>query len=93
MTKDEAENCLRKIANEGYVQPSKHCREMMIERHVNIDDILNVLMWGKVATIEYNEKHDSWQCRVEGKDIEGESLVFIAAIYEYCHTVRCVTVF
>ena len=93
MTKDEARDSIRKFANIGCFQPTSHCREMMENRNVSIDDVLNVLMWGSVTKIEHNEKHDSYKCRVEGKDIDGEALVFIAAVYEYCHTVRCITVF
>lgn len=93
MTQDEAEKCLRRIAKYGYIQPSKHCRERMQDRHINMDDILYVLLWGKVIDIEYNKKHNSWQCKVKGNDIDGEPLVFVAGIYENCHTVRCITVY
>ncbi|MDA3787845.1 MAG: DUF4258 domain-containing protein [Desulfobacula sp.] len=93
MTKDEAEKCLREIAKYGCIQPSKHCRERMQERQINMDDILYVLLWGNVIGIEYNKDHHSWQCKVRGKDIDGESLVFVAGIYEDCQAVRCITVY
>jgi len=48
---------------------------------------------GEIETIEYDEDHDSWKCKLIGKDIDGNELVFLTALYEPCHTVRCVTVF
>lgn len=93
MNKEEAENCLREIAKYGYIQPSRHCRQRMQERHISMDDILYVLLWGSVTDIKYNKDHDSWQCNVKGKDIEGEPLVFVAGIHEYCQAVRCITVY
>ena len=65
----------------------------MQERQITTDDVLNVFLWGEVTEIKYNKEHDSWQCKVIGKDIDGEDLVFVACIYEHCHTVRCITVY
>jgi len=65
----------------------------MQERQITTDDVLNVFLWGEVTEIKYNKEHDSWQCKVIGKDIDGEDLVFVAGIYEHCHTVRCITVY
>ena len=93
MTKDEIKNCLRDFAQFGCFQQSKHCRERMLERQITTDDVLNIFLWGKITEIQYNKEHDSWQCKVTGKDIEGEDLVFVAGIYEHCHTVRCITVY
>ena len=93
MTKGEAKECLREFAQIDYFQQSVHCRERMKERQITTDDVLNVFLWGKVIEIEYKKEHDSWQCKVIGKDIDGEDLVFIAGIYEHCHTVRCITVY
>ncbi|OQY52274.1 MAG: hypothetical protein B6230_02975 [Desulfobacteraceae bacterium 4572_89] len=93
MTKDEAKECLREFAQIGCFQQSVHCRERMKERQITTDDVLNVFLWGKVTEIEYKKEFDSWQCKVIGKDIDGEDLVFIAGIYEHCHTVRCITVY
>lgn len=93
MTEDEIKECLREFAGTGCFQQTKHCRERMRERQITIDDVLNVLLWGKVSGIEYNKKHKSWQCKVTGKDIEGDKLVFIAGIYEDCRAIRCITVF
>ncbi|NWH06688.1 DUF4258 domain-containing protein [Desulfobacter latus] len=93
MTVDEIKKCLRDFARYGCFQQSKHCRERMQERQVTIDDALNVLLWGQVSEIEYNEMNDNWQCKVTGTDIDGENLVFIAGVWEHCHTVRCITVY
>ena len=93
MTEDEVKKCFRKIVKYGCIQPSKHCRERMLERQINMDDILYVLLWGIVTDIEYSKDHNSWQYKVQGKDIDGESLVFVAGIYEDCQAVRCITVY
>ena len=93
MTADEIKRCLRELAQHGCIQPSKHCRERMAERQVQMDDALHVLLWGEVSEVNYNEEHDSWQCKVSGTDIDGDDLVFIAGVYEHCHTVRCITVY
>ena len=93
MTKSEAQKCFREFAKYGCIQPTKHCRDRMQERNVSMDDALNVLLWGKVTEIKYNEEHDSWNSKIVGKDIEGEKLSFVAEVFETCHTVRCITVF
>jgi len=93
MTKDEAKKCLRDYAQYGYIQLRTHCKERMVERGVNMDDVLNVLLWGEIKEIRHNKDHDSWECKVKGKDIDGDDLVFIAGIYEGCNTVRCITVY
>lgn len=93
MTEDEIKGCLREFAGYGCFQQSKHCRERMLERQVNMDDALNVLLWGEVTGIEYNKEHDCWQCKVTGEDLDGEALVFIAAVYKHCHSVRCITIY
>lgn len=93
MNKKQAKDCLRDFLKTGCIQPTRHCRESMKKRNVNMDDILNVVFWGKIEELKYDSDHDSWNCRLKGKDIEGEPLVFVAAIYENCHIVRCITVF
>jgi len=94
MTKDEARTCFRDyVQYGGCIQTSNHCRDRMLERNINMDDMLNVLHWGEIETIEYDENHDSWKCKLKGKDIDGNELIFLTALYEPCHTVKCVTVF
>ena len=93
MTADEIKNCLREFAQYGCFQQTTHCRKRMRERSVSIDDALHVLLWGDISEIEYNKSHDCWQCKVTGADIDGDELVFIAGVYEYCRTVRCITVY
>ncbi|MDY0222088.1 MAG: DUF4258 domain-containing protein [Desulfobacterium sp.] len=93
MTKEDAQKCFREFAKYGCIQPTKHCRDRMLDREVSMDDALNVLLWGTVTEMTYNDEHDSWKSKVVGKDIDGEKLTFVAEVYESCHTVRCITVF
>ena len=55
MTKKEAKDCIREFAKNGCIQPTNHCRERMQERQINMDDILNVLMWGDVVDLQYKK--------------------------------------
>lgn len=93
MTKNEVRDCLREFATMGCFQPTKHCRKRMLKRQVTTDDVLYVLMWGNVTKVKYNEDKKNYECKVEGADIDGDPLVFVAAIYKDCHTVRCITVY
>ncbi len=93
MDKEEIKNCVREFAQCGYFQMSRHCRERMAERSITVDDVLNVLMWGEVTEIEHKAEHGNWSCRIKGKDIEGEALVFVAGVSKDCYAVRCITVY
>ncbi|SPD74426.1 hypothetical protein PITCH_A230112 [uncultured Desulfobacterium sp.] len=91
MNKAQAKTYLRRFAN-LYFNTTKHCRERMAERDVTVDDILNVVHWGEVIEIEEDKEHGNWICTVKGVDIEGEELVFVAAIDENKGSVLCITV-
>lgn len=93
MTKDEAQKCFREFAKFGCIQPTKHCKDRMHERGVSMDDALNVLLWGKITEMEYVKDRDSWKTKIVGKEIDGDTLIFVAEVYEHCQTVRCITVF
>ena len=91
MNKSQAEIYLRRYAD-SCLRLSKHCRERMEERDVTVDDILYVIYWGKIIELEENREYGNWLCTVKGFDIEGEELVFVAALNENENSVLCVTV-
>ena len=82
MDKNKARNLLREFVKIGCVAFSSHCRLRMLERNVYADDILNVLMWGKVKNVHRDTQHQNWKCEVEGKDLDDENLTIQAAVYE-----------
>jgi len=66
----------------GNIIISKHCSAQMEKRNVTTDDILNVLIWGKIIEIEKNTQHDNWEIEVEGQDFDGDQLTVHAAANE-----------
>ena len=64
----------------------------MAERDVTVDDILNVIYWGDIIELKGDEEHGSWECTIKGLDIDGEELVFVAALDENDTSVLCITV-
>ncbi len=93
MDKDRAKTLIRRLANQGCVGFSKHCRDSMADRSVNSDDFLQVLMWGKILNVEENASTGHWKCKVKGKDIEGDDLTLLVAVDESRQWLSCVTVF
>ena len=64
----------------------------MAERDVTVDDILNVIYWGDIIELKGDEEYGSWECTIKGLDIDGEKLVFVAALDENDTSVLCITV-
>jgi hypothetical protein len=65
----------------------------MNERNVTMDDILYVTMWGDIVDLIEDPEHQNWTCTVKGTDIDGNELVFVAAIDEEEGSVLCITVY
>ena len=93
MNKEEAKAYIRRLANEGSVGFTNHCSAQMTGRNVTTDDFLQVLMWGNVLSVDKDLKTGDWKCKIEGKDIDGDTLRLIGAIDDYQGMVVCVTVF
>ncbi|MBW1764938.1 MAG: DUF4258 domain-containing protein [Deltaproteobacteria bacterium] len=91
MNKDQAKTYLRRYADYG-IRLSKHCRKRMADRDVTVDDILNVIHWGEITELKGDEEYGNWECTVKGIDIDGEELVFVAAIDENDASVLCISV-
>lgn len=93
MTEDEAKQLLRKIARNGWVRLTRHCRDRMAQRQVLMDDMLQVLLWGHLKELRENPDCDNWECLVEGSDLEGDPLTVKVAILEHDFAVLCITVY
>jgi len=92
MNKAQAKKILRELAKEGSVIISSHCKKQMLKRNVSTDDILHVLMWGKISGLKKDEKYNNWKCKVEGQDFENDKLVVMATVSEKNGTI-IITVF
>ena len=93
MNRDQAKTLIRRLANQGCVAFSRHCRDSMADRNVNSDDFLQVLMWGAVLSVKKNSKTGHWKCEISGKDVDGDHLTLQIAIDEVGQRVICVTVY
>ena len=91
MNKQDAKSLLKKLTR-SCINISEHCKQRMSERDVTIHDILHVIMWGSVKTIEKDSKYGNWKCTVQGEDIEGDKLTVILAIYQDTGIIQCITV-
>lgn len=95
LSPEEAKKRILRILLEGDVIPTVHCRQRMLKRRVDIQDVVNVLEFGAINKnkTEWDDVHDNWKYRVEGEDIEGEELVVITVIIESDCQSLVVTVF
>lgn len=93
MDTNEARSFLYNFARYGCVQSSKHCRDMMYKRNISMDDILFVLMWGEIVSIERDAERQNYKCKLEDKDLDGDNLVFVAVINEKKRSILCITVY
>jgi hypothetical protein len=78
----EIKEQIRRIAQRGErgIALTKHCRERMIERNVDINDILHVLNWGNVA--HDPDENSDMKFKVQGNDLEGEPLCVVVIILD-----------
>lgn len=87
-----ARTLIRHIVKSGSVALSRHCRERMAERNVEMVDILNVFNWGTVSQGRVNGNGEEQIYRVDGRDLEGEPLTITVKIMND-QTILCITVF
>lgn len=92
---NSARSKIREILKGGHstVFPTVHCKERMIERNVQMDDILHLLFWG---TVEHGQQLDDKAqniFRVTGGDIEDEPLIVVVQIVIEDNRLNCISVF
>jgi hypothetical protein len=78
----EIKGQIRRIAQKGRegIALTRHAREQMEARQVDIIDILNVLNWGEVVH-DPGENVDM-KFKVEEKDLEGEPLCVVLILLD-----------
>jgi hypothetical protein len=91
MTKEEAKSKLREIARVGWIATSTHCRQRMSERNISLEDVENVLLWGEVTEVVWDNKYQSFKLTVHGQDYDEVDLTIIAAFVDQ-NRILCITV-
>jgi hypothetical protein len=78
----EIKRQIRRIAQKGEegIALTKHCKEQMQEREVDIIDILKVLTWGEVVH-DPGENADM-KFKIRGEDLEGEPLCVVIILLD-----------
>lgn len=90
----EALTKIQVVLAEGIVDFSVHCRRRMRERGVDDLDVIHVLRHGRILRkAEWDDDHNNWKYRIEGRDIEGDELTVITVIFEMSLSLINVTVF
>jgi hypothetical protein len=92
---DDAKSAIREILQtpRGVVFPTRHCKERMEQRNVQMDDILHLLFWGTVELGQEAGDAERSVFRVSGTDIEGEPLVVVVEIVKEENRLNCISVF
>jgi hypothetical protein len=91
MDKAEAKSLLRQYAK-SCINTTKHCRARMKLRDVTMADIMYVINWGDVVSVEESPEHQNHVCTVKGIDTDEDELIFVAAIDQKTESVICITV-
>lgn len=91
----EAQRLVLLILDEGFVEPTYHCRyDSMRERNVTMPQLVHTLRTGRVhRSPEWDNAHEAWKYRVEGVDTDGDELTAVTVILERELTLRIITVF
>lgn len=92
MNKKEAKSILKRLAPHC-INITSHCSDSMAKRDVSMQDILYVIMWGTVTEVNWDNQYNNWNCKVTGKDIEGDKLTIVLGIFEDTNMLQCITVF
>ncbi len=92
MNLKQAKIHLRNLAKFGCLSYSDHfCKEMR-ECNATTEDVLNALMWGEIIGLTEDTEYQNYNCKVKGKDIEGQELVVVVGICLEENTISCITV-
>ena len=92
---DLVKSAIREILQspQGVVFPTRHCKERMEQRNVQMDDILHLLFWGTVERGQESGDAKLNVFRVSGADIEGDPLVVLVEIIREENRLNCISVF
>jgi hypothetical protein len=90
---EEARTRIREILKSEVVWPANHCKEMMLWRNVQMEDIIHCLQWGIVEYGQEDGDKENNIFRVIWTDIEEEPLTVVVQIENEAERLRCLTVF
>ena len=90
----EAKRVILLILEQGTFEMTSHARERMRKRNASYQDIVNTLETGQILREpEWDEGHGHWKYRVEGVDLDGDSLTAITVIFDSEMSLLVVTLF
>ena len=70
--KDAHDIIISIINSRGEIILSRHARERMRERRYTTDDVLHILLTGRLVEKRWDKDPGSWKYKIIGKDIDGE---------------------
>lgn len=89
----DAKQAIHTYLVNGYVVPTRHCRDRMVLRSVTMPDIIYVLRHGAIIDQpKWNADHQNYVYKVEGYDLEDDELKVLSVIIDTEATVVIVTV-
>ncbi len=77
---DEAKSIICDIVEDGVLILSRHAKERMAERGYTLQDVVHILLHGKIVKREYKDKTKNWSYRVQGYDLENDEGAIVVAI-------------
>ena len=93
---DNARSLIREIlTGKGHkcIFLTRHCRQRMVERQVQMDDIFQVLFWGEIAPGVEPGDEEKGIFRISGKDLSEEPLTIVFQINPADNMLTCLSVF
>jgi hypothetical protein len=69
---------IKKLWNEGEVEPGIHAQQRMAERGIDMNDVQNVIRYGRI--IEHNRPIRLWRYTILGKAVDGEKTKCVVEI-------------
>lgn len=89
---DASRDKIREIVKSGRIYYTRHCRERMYLRNVQMDDIIYVLLQGNIEQGQDEGDFESQVFRIIGTDVEEEPLTVVVQITND-QKLLCLTVF
>jgi hypothetical protein len=77
---EEVRKFLDKCLTSDKISTTKHARQQMAQRRFDILDARNVIRYGEIRDIAYNEEHENHQVEIAGEDIDGDGFALVLAL-------------
>lgn len=94
LSRTQALRFIKRAINEGSLLLTKHARQRMKERKIDISDVMMVLKTGNI--FDEPEPHPvtgEWVYKVEGKNIDGENISVNVTLKEDSGKIVIITVY